>query len=133
MSIVEENEYDRQIKERHIDIDSHTAVTFVSQKDEYSIYIFGGFINYNHLSNSIYKIIPCNKRKNHYDMCQVHVNNISAQIPSPRYGHSMVNLGLKSSEFYIFGGVINNNGIRSDEIWKFNFQQGNGEWERIQD
>jgi len=78
-------------------IDSHTAVAIGEGRD-FRVYIFGGFINFDFLSNRMFVLKPnCHKPNQSYDLSELQVNSTGllsrdagSAAPVPRYSHGMV-------------------------------------------
>ena len=95
------------------EIDSHSVVQFGHDVDA-CLYIFGGYIEGNVLSNIVFKVNFALGRKSNLtmDIDEVFIN--SDESPTARCILSAAAVG---DSFYIFGGKLEAG--RTNEIWKF--------------
>ena len=98
-------------------IDSHSAVT-VGFGEQQRIYLFGGFINQEILTNRLFCIKPVQTKENfpHFVLTDINVADGQGdakltKAPLPRYGHGMIitnpqSADLSEQDIYIFGGLV---------------------------
>lgn len=119
---------DERMLDEITEIESHTSVQFGMNTSELKIYIFGGFINERDMANRLFMVKSANKRTGRLETQHYEMEEIKFKTgPTARYGHSMVL--TEDKEFYVFGGVVTNQGLRSNDLWKFNVETS--EWTQV--